>query len=28
MSRLYTIVHFDSCGHDHRLTADELEIVK
>ena len=28
MSRLYTIVHFERCGHDHRLIANELEIVK
>ncbi len=27
MSSLYTIVHFDQCGHDHRLQDDELEIV-
>jgi len=28
MSKLYIIVHFDQCGHDHRLTQDELEIVE
>jgi hypothetical protein len=28
MSMLYTIVHFDQCGHDHRLTEQELEIVE
>jgi hypothetical protein len=28
MSKLYVIVHFDQCGHDHRLTQDELEIVE
>ena len=27
MARLYTIVHFDQCGHDHRLVGDELEVV-
>jgi len=27
MSRLYTIVHFEQCGHDHRLTEDELEMI-
>lgn len=27
MSRLYVIVHFDVCGHDHRLLEDELETV-
>jgi hypothetical protein len=27
MSNLYVIVHFAQCGHDHRLTQDELEIV-
>ena len=27
MSQLYTIVHFEQCGHDHRLREDELEIV-
>jgi len=27
MARLYTIVHFEQCGHDHRLLMDELEIV-
>ena len=26
MAQLYVIVHFDQCGHDHRLTQDELEI--
>jgi hypothetical protein len=25
MSQLYTIVHFDQCGHDHRLLTEELE---
>jgi hypothetical protein len=25
MARLYLIVHFESCGHDHRLIADEVE---
>jgi hypothetical protein len=28
MSMLYTIVHFEQCGHDHRLTEQELEIVE
>jgi hypothetical protein len=28
MSRLYVIVHFDQCGHDHRLLPEELELVK
>jgi hypothetical protein len=28
MAKLYTIVHFDQCGHDHRLLDEELEIVK
>ena len=27
MARLYTIVHFEQCGHDHRLLDDELEAV-
>jgi hypothetical protein len=27
MSRLYVIVHFDRCGHDHRLLPDEIEVV-
>jgi len=27
MSQLYTIVHFDQCGHDHRLNEDEFEVV-
>jgi hypothetical protein len=27
MSQLYTIVHFDQCGHDHRLNDDEYEVV-
>jgi hypothetical protein len=27
MSQLYTIVHFEQCGHDHRLHEDELEVV-
>jgi len=26
MSRLYVIVHFDRCGHDHRLLESELEL--
>lgn len=26
MSRLYVIVHFDQCGHDHRLLDIELEM--
>ena len=25
MARLYVIVHFAACGHDHRLLADEIE---
>ena len=25
MARLYIIVHFDQCGHDHRLLAEELD---
>ena len=25
MSRLYVIVHFDRCGHDHRLLESEIE---
>lgn len=25
MAQLYTIVHFDQCGHDHRLLTEELE---
>jgi len=25
MARLYVIVHFVACGHDHRLLADEIE---
>jgi hypothetical protein len=25
MSELYVIVHFEGCGHDHRLLADEIE---
>jgi hypothetical protein len=28
MAKLYTIVRFDACGHDHRLLSDELEVVK
>ena len=28
MAKLYTIVHFEQCGHDHRLLDEELEIVK
>lgn len=27
MAKLYTIVHFDQCGHDHRVTDDEIEVV-
>jgi len=27
MARLYTIVHFDQCGHDHRLLDEELDVV-
>jgi hypothetical protein len=27
MARLYVIVHFDQCGHDHRLLETELEAV-
>lgn len=27
MARLYTIVHFEQCGHDHRLLSEELEVV-
>ena len=27
MARLYIIVHFEQCGHDHRLLSDELETV-
>ena len=27
MARLYVIVHFDACGHDHRLLDDEIETV-
>jgi hypothetical protein len=27
MARLYLIVHFESCGHDHRLIADEVETI-
>jgi len=27
MSRLYVIVHFDRCGHDHRLFEGEIERV-
>jgi hypothetical protein len=26
MSRLYVIVHFDRCGHDHRLLESEIEL--
>jgi hypothetical protein len=26
MSRLYIIVHFDRCGHDHRLLETEIEL--
>lgn len=25
MAKLYTIVHFEQCGHDHRLLDEELE---
>lgn len=25
MARLYIIVHFEACGHDHRLLDDEIE---
>lgn len=28
MARLYIIVHFEQCGHDHRLTDGELEVVR
>jgi hypothetical protein len=28
MARLYVIVHFDQCGHDHRLLDAELECVE
>lgn len=28
MAKLYTIVRFEQCGHDHRLLNDELEVVK
>jgi hypothetical protein len=28
MARLYVIVHFDACGHDHRLLGEELEVVR
>lgn len=27
MARLYTIVHFEECGHDHRVLAEEIENV-
>ncbi len=27
MARLYVIVRFDQCGHDHRLLRDEIEIL-
>ncbi len=27
MARLYTIVRFDQCGHDHRVLAEEIELV-
>jgi len=27
MAKLYTIVHFEQCGHDHRLLIEELEVV-
>jgi hypothetical protein len=26
MARLYVIVHFDQCGHDHRLLENEIEV--
>jgi len=25
MSQIYTIVHFEQCGHDHRLLDSEIE---
>jgi hypothetical protein len=28
MSKLYTIVHFEQCGHDHRLREDEIQAVE
>jgi hypothetical protein len=28
MARLYVIVHFDECGHDHRLLEQEMEAVE
>lgn len=28
MARLYVIVHFPVCAHDHRLVPDELEAVE
>jgi hypothetical protein len=28
MAKLYTIVRFEQCGHDHRLLDEELEVVK
>jgi hypothetical protein len=28
MARLYLIVHFDQCGHDHRVLEDEIELVE
>jgi hypothetical protein len=28
MAKLYTIVHFEQCGHDHRLLMDEVEPVE
>ena len=27
MAKLYVIVHFDQCGHDHRLLEDEIEVI-
>ncbi len=26
MARLYIIVHFEQCGHDHRVLTEELEV--
>jgi len=28
MSYLYVIVHFERCGHDHRLLPEEIEAVQ
>jgi hypothetical protein len=28
MAALYTIVHFQQCGHDHRLLVDELDVLR